>query len=489
MNNKKLYKTIAERGGLMIEALAMLGLIAVVTPTMYKKSAERTLEVEDINTAGVMRTYMGALDAYIAANYADLMDKNRYPDSGGAMTVIPVNAADLVKYLPYNYDTTQSLYEFTAPTFKVVRRSNNLTAFALFPAKSATSNGIGQERTARIAALVGSNGGYVTNSTNNLNAVKARGVGGIWKLEDANYATVFNGESAPKQYSIVISSSNVVNGDALGEDGDQTKYLQRTKEEGEDQEWRNTMRTDLYLGGKTTGDLDDDEDEDLHSIRNVNSMIIGAEKVTDSEGNEIDYGLFINKNGLNPNAFIGGTLEAAFNEANNKARFFVSDADINMSDHVTTDNISGLYNTALDEITVSVDGKVRVNEQLIAQQVDTRKVRAAEFEVGSEKIDDTNKWLKVDVDGITIDGRVAKNNTLPAVYTTASITNNDGVEIKTNGSVSNELVMTNTTETSAATKLKSTGQYADYGISTAARNQEIGNCKSAVRKVPRMTTN
>ena len=43
MNNNIKKYSIAQKGGLMIEALAMLGLIAVVTPTMYKKSAERTL--------------------------------------------------------------------------------------------------------------------------------------------------------------------------------------------------------------------------------------------------------------------------------------------------------------------------------------------------------------------------------------------------------------------------------------------------------------
>ena len=36
MKNYNNKKSIMERGGLMIEALAMLGLIAVVTPTMYK---------------------------------------------------------------------------------------------------------------------------------------------------------------------------------------------------------------------------------------------------------------------------------------------------------------------------------------------------------------------------------------------------------------------------------------------------------------------
>ena len=49
MKRRNFNKSILQRGGLMIEALAMLGLIAVVTPTMYKKSAERTMEVEDIN--------------------------------------------------------------------------------------------------------------------------------------------------------------------------------------------------------------------------------------------------------------------------------------------------------------------------------------------------------------------------------------------------------------------------------------------------------
>ncbi|MBQ8670977.1 MAG: hypothetical protein IJ525_00465 [Alphaproteobacteria bacterium] len=468
MNNKKIYKTLTERGGLMIEALAMLGLIAVVTPTMYKKSAERTLEVEDINTAGAMRTYIGAVDAYIAANYSNLMDKDIH-----ASDYITISNADLAAYLPYNFQAG-SLYEFGEPVAKVYRRSNNLTAFVVYPAKSDAAKGIGQERTARIAALVGSNGGYITGTSG---GVKARGIGGIWKLEGENYTNVFGGTAAaePNVYSIVISSSNVVNGENLGEEGEQTKFLQRTKENGENQEWRNTMRTDLYMGGNqnTSTGLDDDGDETKsqtkYSIRNINSLIVGAEKVTDGEGNEMDYGLFINKTGTNPNAFIGGTLEAAFNEANNKARFLVSDGDIDMNEHVTTDNISGLYSTAPGEITVSVDGKVRVNEELIAKQVDTGKVRATEFEVGSDKIDDTNKWLKVDAEGIQVNGMVQHNGTLPTIYTTAGITNGN-VEIKTKNdsdSRGNEFVL-NDSGTSRTAGLKSTGQNTYYGISTEA---------------------
>ena len=45
------WKKISEQGSMMVEALAMLGLITMVTPVLYKKAAERTTELQDINTA------------------------------------------------------------------------------------------------------------------------------------------------------------------------------------------------------------------------------------------------------------------------------------------------------------------------------------------------------------------------------------------------------------------------------------------------------
>jgi hypothetical protein len=79
-NNNLSNTKLLERGGLMIEALAMLGLIAVVTPTMYKKSAERTLEVEDINTATTVRTYMNAVEAYMANEYGTFVSERQEGD-------------------------------------------------------------------------------------------------------------------------------------------------------------------------------------------------------------------------------------------------------------------------------------------------------------------------------------------------------------------------------------------------------------------------
>ena len=181
MKRRNFNKSILQQGGLMIEALAMLGLIAVVTPTMYKKSAERTMEVEDINTAATIRTINAAANDYVSANYATIlgdMVKNNETNR-------KLELNDLKTYLPYGFNIEKALYNYNGNSIRIsVARpagSNNLTTLMLFPAKMDADNGIGQERTARIAALIGSSGGYVTDTN------KARGIGGIWELSGDVY--------------------------------------------------------------------------------------------------------------------------------------------------------------------------------------------------------------------------------------------------------------------------------------------------------------
>ena len=96
---KDLSKLIAEKGSMMVEALAMLGLITMVTPILYKKAAERTTELQDINTANQMRTISKALDDFIKDNYSNL--------STGA-NIVQLGAADLEPYLPYGFSFDDS---------------------------------------------------------------------------------------------------------------------------------------------------------------------------------------------------------------------------------------------------------------------------------------------------------------------------------------------------------------------------------------------
>ena len=97
---KNSWKIYAERGSMMVEALAMLGLITMVTPVLYKKAAERTTELQDINTASQMRTISKALDDYISDNYADL--------SAGDLGAVAIDKNDIVPYLPYGFDINNS---------------------------------------------------------------------------------------------------------------------------------------------------------------------------------------------------------------------------------------------------------------------------------------------------------------------------------------------------------------------------------------------
>ena len=65
---KKLWKSSEQRGTLLVEAIAMLALIAMVTPTLYRKSAERLQEIQDINIASQMRTLNTAINSFVKSN-------------------------------------------------------------------------------------------------------------------------------------------------------------------------------------------------------------------------------------------------------------------------------------------------------------------------------------------------------------------------------------------------------------------------------------
>lgn len=506
MKRRNFNKSILQQGGLMIEALAMLGLIAVVTPTMYKKSAERTMEVEDINTAATIRTINAAANDYVSANYATIlgdMVKNNETNR-------KLELNDLKTYLPYGFNIEKALYNYNGNSIRIsVARpagSNNLTTLMLFPAKMDADNGIGQERTARIAALIGSSGGYVTDSH------KARGIGGIWKLEGDDFTNNF-GNADPNTYSIVTASADTISASA-GNEMDYSKYLQRGKDAGDDEgQWKNTMRTDLYMGGP------EGSSEDVYreatgpwSIRNINRLIVGTDYVGGNKEAEdaTNYSLYVAPGAANPNAYIHGSLEAGNGQLNadennlkygtgtddagnswvgfnvdtegtitnlkdlNLAKKFtngwnsikigtLSDEEddetnyIIRADHDDRDNTGHLYllrddiaqfnsygsdvydidgnkvANLNDRIVFAEDGwrrlgqdwgdkevkkpeysgnepyfpmrigsNVKADGLLAAGQIDTQKIRAASLSVGSQNIDDSEKWLNVDTYGITI---------------------------------------------------------------------------------------
>lgn len=518
MKRRNMSKSIAQKGGLMIEALAMLGLIAVVTPTMYKKSAERTMEVEDINTASTIRTVMNAANDYVGANYSTIVSEMEH-STGNASNYRKITFDQIKNYLPYGFNIKKALYNYGDPEISIARKDNNLTAFVLFPAKANADNGIGQERTSRIASLVGSSGGFVTEK-----GKTARGIGGVWKLEETDYKGVFpdKAENA-EEYSIVTASADTINS-AVNNEVDMDKYLQRGRDAGDTDSsslWKNTMRTDLYMGNTDiANDVYNDEEkykDKTFSIRNVKSMIIGAEyaggdKDLDEASN---YGLYVAGN--KPDTYLLGTLEAVdsdFRVLQNQLSFGrTAGADGNKGDYAFTianngdtetrgqlivdrnvtlaglagfwndvkigvidkhpgatepnygirikpfadktsendnndapwgrvtffaDNIMQINNTGNNDVPASDNDRILIMNDgikelpdgtavptisynnteptfpmrvganakfeglLTAGQIDTQKLRLATLSAGSEHIDDANKWMTVDADGVLI---------------------------------------------------------------------------------------
>ncbi len=286
-----------DAGTLMIEALAMLALIAMVTPILYKKAAERTTELQDINAASQMRVMSKALDDYIRDNYdAILNGRTVTNDCGGAAASVDytdladdaqdetyqeIDVGHLCDYLPYGFvkadGTIQGSSTFDDYRVVLARKKtevevpnedgstttkdvSHLTGFMIADPK----NELPMVRASRIASMIGSNGGYAQGGT-------ANGVQGVWKIEDMQTTL---GLSAGVDDGAIITSSvqPISSGGGLNEN-----LLYRTEYPGRPD--LNTMQTTLYMGG--------------NNIENINKLIVDGDDLGAGEA-----GLEINNGGI-----------------------------------------------------------------------------------------------------------------------------------------------------------------------------------------------
>lgn len=321
---KKILGKFNETGTLLVEAMAMLGLIAMVTPVLYKKAAERTVELQDVNASSQLRALSSAVDSYIKDNFAKItqgetIDGVNYGAFAGATsgTVGPIALSQFADYLPYgflNNDGTARETKLFTDGYQVWikmeadyvgagdnrrARSQILTGFISAVPKNPQE--IGQVRASRIASMVGSNGGYVTGGN-------AMGAQGIWSVPTNQFP---NGNLADNTF--VISSLQPISSQGLANED----VLHRKDEPDNDQEL-NTMETDLFMGSSigTT-----------RNIRMVNQMIMSpdvnrmvgsnnepshnanemANPLTGNNMNDLTKTLYISRGG---GAYIEGTLNA-----------------------------------------------------------------------------------------------------------------------------------------------------------------------------------
>lgn len=262
---------IAERGTLLVEAIAMLGLIALVTPTLYKKSAERLQEIQDINIASQARTMNNIIDTFMKTNYALLMQETSTAANNTVEIAYDDNTANYFElgyssFVPFGY-TPGDLKNYGAPKIYVHRDRDALVSYIVYP----TLQDLGKKRAARVASLVGANGGTVSAPFGGgSNDVEIFGTGGAWHLDPSMIEEMAFDSSSIVENSLVVTSNEPVTMSSM----DSEKFLYRVPGEGHD--YHNTMVTDLYMGGHNEETKWSGNATDYYSIFNLRKLMVNT---------------------------------------------------------------------------------------------------------------------------------------------------------------------------------------------------------------------
>ncbi len=362
---KSKVSKLNELGSLMVEAMAMLALISMVTPILYRKAAERTTELQDINAAGQMRSLIKSVDDYVRDNYNDIVAGNQvknsvdnqvdYSDlvSNGKKTIDMKHFRD---YLPYGFldasgevQDTKTFSKDYKVVFKYTDASGRKAVTAFVVAEPKEKNDFSMLRASRIASMVGTNGGYAQVSGGK---VQVNGVQGIWSIDNMNNelgVTTTNG-------SIVTSSVQPIV--EAGGGGNSENYLYRIDMSGNPSTAKlNQMEANLKLGADAGTH---------HNITNVNQLIVSAQNQANfsDQSKGADGALLIEGTGgatIGGNTIIGGALSALAD------KFKVNDAGLQYGTLFTVTDSELKYGTDGSVINASatdlnlLNGKITVN--------------------------------------------------------------------------------------------------------------------------------
>lgn len=288
-----------ERGALMIEAIALLGLMTMMSPMVVRQTADRTSEMEEVAIAGQIKELKDALSNWITSNYAS--EANTLNGSHTAVNKKSISASDLAPYLSSsmidganfrgnklidNYklgvrqvciekqDTTSPTYA-TSPcngadcglsaTIKCSRYK--MTGVVL---SDSGSQEIDDRRATRIASMVGADGGYMRTSkvstALSVDKKKLLGTQGIWEGDVSDY---FDDASVNTDVGGRVAATTVY---AEGFAGD---YLYRKPNS---MPGANSMFTTLDMGGANEN-CDNGTNGACHQIKNAGGLEVVGGKI------------------------------------------------------------------------------------------------------------------------------------------------------------------------------------------------------------------
>ncbi|MGD9639333.1 MAG: hypothetical protein AB7U85_09805 [Alphaproteobacteria bacterium] len=199
----------SERGSLLIEAIAMLGLISMVSPMLFRQTNERQNELADIAVANQTRVLTQAVNDFMRSNQTTLVGGiipdnsskdfylyqciNKTDGSISDYSGTPdANLMCMADYLPegivIDAGTGTSAPNSLIKSYKVsVRNDNNkLTGMLGGVGRLGTGsdpNGLPRIRASRIASMIGAQGGYSVELSGN---TAIAGAQGTWQIDDVS---------------------------------------------------------------------------------------------------------------------------------------------------------------------------------------------------------------------------------------------------------------------------------------------------------------
>ncbi|MDR1694979.1 MAG: hypothetical protein LBR70_07325 [Lactobacillaceae bacterium] len=356
---KRKFSKLGELGSMMVEAMAMLGLISMVTPIVYKKAAERNMELQDVNAASQLRNIIKAVDEYITDNYGKITgaetvknacpkeDEVKYTDftANSSGDYIDIDIAHFCEYLPYGFldengdvnDNKIFNANFRVAIKKVESGGLNdsrktLTGFVV--ASPHQGADFPRLRASRISSMIGGNGGYVENG-------EALGVQGMWGISNIEAEL---GLDNIENGAVIASSVTPISSGGSNDDAVLYRKWQANRE-------LNTMETTLLMGASASAG---------RNIVNINQAVIEASATDETIDGGIEKALWLkNRAG----AFVDGVLGVGANGQDLPA--FRVEQDGSVKSGVTggdgTTMTARFEVTAIDGAVKAADGKFKVN--------------------------------------------------------------------------------------------------------------------------------
>ena len=288
-----------ERGALMIEAIALLGLMTMMSPMVVRQTADRTSEMEEVTVAGQMKELKDALSNWIVANYAS--EAQTLNGSHTAVNIKSVTAANLEPYLSSSmlegeaFRGNKLINDFKLGVREVCieKRSGYAEPVACNGADCGLSDSVrctrykmtgvvlsdsgtqelDDRRAVRIASMIGADGGYMRSSKviaalgAGADGKKLLGTQGIWEGSVDDY---FSGSSVNTAVGGRVAATTVY---AAGFAGD---YLYRHHQEGIPD--ANSMFTDLDMGGMNEN-CDNGSNGVCNKIKNAGGLEVVGGKI------------------------------------------------------------------------------------------------------------------------------------------------------------------------------------------------------------------